>query len=226
MERLRQNCLPQLPTNLFEPDPGHIKLLHINIGNVHRKLFDMKCDNLLKSADIICINETHLSKTDSFESNMLNLGEDMQIYHKDRDMYGGAVAIVINKKLHPQEICIKTICELVSVRICAPEDIVLICVYQPSSTSMCSFAKEMNEIIKLFEGTELCIIGDINEDVSLSENRTCSLFKLKGLYQLVTKPTHDSGTLIDHVYARTLQIKTDVSDCYYSDHDFVLVNIN
>ena len=93
---------------------------------------------------------------------------------------------------------------------------------------MCSFAKEMNEIIKLLEGTELCIIGGINEDVSLSENRTCcSLFKSKGLYQLVTKPTHDSGTLIDHVYTRrTLQIKTDVSNCYYSDHDFVLVNIN
>ena len=66
------------------------------------------------------------------------------------------------------------------------------------------------------------------KDVSLLENRTCSLlFRLKGLYQLVTKPTCDSGTLIDHVYARrTLQIKTDVSDCYYSDHDFVLVNIN
>ena len=141
MERLRQNCLPQLPTNLFESDPGHIKLLHINIGNVHRKLFEMKCNNLLKSADIICINETQLLKTDPFQSNMLNLGEDMQIYHKDRDMYGGGVAIVINKKLHPQEICIETICELVSVRICAPEDIVLICVYWSPSTSMCSFAK-------------------------------------------------------------------------------------
>ena len=132
MERLRQNCLPQLPTNLFESDPGHIKLLHINIRNVHRKPFDMKCNNLLKLVDIICINETHLSKTDPFESNMLNLGRRYaHIYRKDRDMYGGGVAIVINKKLHPQEICIGTVCELVSIRICAPEDIVLICVYQP-----------------------------------------------------------------------------------------------
>ena len=141
MERLRQNCLPQLPTNLFESDPADIKLLHINIGDVHRKILDMKMDNLLKSVDIICINETHLLKTDPFEPNMLNLGEDMEIYHKDRDMYGGGVAIVINKKLHPQEICIETTCELVSVRICAPQDIVLISVYQPPSTSMCSFAK-------------------------------------------------------------------------------------
>ena len=88
MERLRQNCLPQLPTNLFESDPGHIKLLHINIGNIHRKILDMKSDRLVKSSDIICINETHLSKTDPFESNMLNLGEHMEIYCKDRDMYG------------------------------------------------------------------------------------------------------------------------------------------
>ena len=148
-------------------------------------------------------------------------------YITKTDKYGGGVAIIINKKLHPQEICIETTCELVSVRICAPEDIVLICVYWPPSTSMCSFAKEINDIIKLVEGTELCIIGDINEDVSISENRTCCLlFKSKGLYQLVTKPTCDSGTLIDHVYTRrTLQIKTDVSYYYYNDH-FVLVNIN
>ena len=53
------------------------------------------------------------------------------------------------------------------------------------------------------------------------------VIQIKGLYQLVTKPTCDSGTLTDYVYTRrTLQIKTDVSDCYYSDYYFVLVNIN
>ena len=89
----------------------------------------MKCNSLVKSVDIICINETHLLKIDPFESDMLNLGEHMEIYCKDRDMYNGGLAVVINKKLHPQEICIETTCELVSVRISAPEEIVLICVY-------------------------------------------------------------------------------------------------
>ena len=72
-----------------------------------------------------------MSKTDPFESNMLNLREHMKIYRKDRDMYSEGVAVVINKKLNPQQICIETTCELVSLRICAPEEIVLICVYQP-----------------------------------------------------------------------------------------------
>ena len=44
---------------------------------------------------------------------------------------------------------------------------------------------------------------------------------------MVTKPTRDSGTIIDHVYASpTLNIEIDVNDCYYSDQDSVLCCIN
>ena len=41
---------------------------------------------------------------------------------------------------------------------------------------------------------------------------------------MISKPTHDSGTSIDHVYvSHTLNtIQTDVTDCYYSDHDCIL----
>ena len=41
---------------------------------------------------------------------------------------------------------------------------------------------------------------------------------------MITKPTHDSGTIIDHVYvSHTLNtIQTDGTDCHYSDHDFIL----
>ena len=44
---------------------------------------------------------------------------------------------------------------------------------------------------------------------------------------MVSKPTHDSGTIIDHVYvSQTINtMQTDVADCYYSDHDFILCTI-
>ena len=52
------------------------------------------------------------------------------------------------------------------------------------------------------------------------------MFKLQGLQQMIKKKktTNDSGTIIDHVYvSHTLNtIQTDVTDCYYSDHDFIL----
>ena len=50
------------------------------------------------------------------------------------------------------------------------------------------------------------------------------MFKLQGLKQMIQKPTHDSGTIIDHVYvSHTLNtIQKDVTDCYKSDHGFIL----
>ena len=50
------------------------------------------------------------------------------------------------------------------------------------------------------------------------------MFRLQVFMQMISKPTHDSGTIIDHVYVSyTLNtIQADVTDCYYSDHDCIL----
>ena len=50
------------------------------------------------------------------------------------------------------------------------------------------------------------------------------MFRSQGFKQMVNKPTHDSGKIIDHVYmSQTLHtMQTDVTDCYYSDHDCIL----
>ena len=50
------------------------------------------------------------------------------------------------------------------------------------------------------------------------------MFRSQGFQEMVNKPTHDSGTIIDHVYkSQTLHtMQTDVTDCYYSDHDCIL----
>ena len=53
------------------------------------------------------------------------------------------------------------------------------------------------------------------------------MFCAEGFKQVVTKPTRDSGTLIDYVYvSNSLYVDSDVSDCYYSDHDHVLCSFN
>ena len=74
----------------------------------------------------------------------------------------------------------------------------------------------------------VCVSGDFNEDILPSEEtQSCTMFRTKGFKQLVTKPTCDSGTLIDHIYINEkLFVQTDVSDCYYSDHDYVLCTIS
>ena len=53
------------------------------------------------------------------------------------------------------------------------------------------------------------------------------MFRSQAFKQMVSKLTHDSGTIIDHVYfSQTINtMQTDVTDCYYSDHDFILCTI-
>ena len=53
------------------------------------------------------------------------------------------------------------------------------------------------------------------------------MFRLQGFKQMIKKPSHDSGTIIDHFYvSQTVNtIQTDVTDCYYSDHDCILCMI-
>ena len=97
--------------------------------------------------------------------------------------------------------------------------------YRPPSTSVSSFSQELSEIISLFDDIPT---GDLNEDVSHTNKTTCSnMFSSRGFKQWVKKPTHDSGTLIDHVYTKYItNIETDVNDCYYSDHDYVLCSMS
>ena len=50
-----------------------------------------------------------------------------------------------------------------------------------------------------------------------------------GFSQLVTQPTTDSGTLIDHLYVRNLHplnTNVEVYDVYYSHYDCISLEIN
>ena len=59
----------------------------------------------------------------------------------------------------------------------------------------------MLQIIAQFQHVHTCIVGDCNEDVSVTSNmHCCTMVRLQGFKQMVNKPTHDSGTTIDHVY--------------------------
>ena len=105
---------------------------------------------------------------------------------------------------------------------------IVMSVYRPPSTPTDVFMNHMLEVITQFQHVPTSIVGDFNEDVSVTWNtHCCTMFRLQGFEQMVNKPTHDSGTIIDHVYvSQTVNtIQTDVTDCFYSDHDCFLCSI-
>ena len=186
---------------------------------------DIQDDELFKYPYVISINETHLSQTDKLIPQVMHLIPDFTIFWKDRNRNNtGGVALTVNQSLSPELITIDTPCEVVAVKMSFPTEMVII----STSTQICSFTYEMSQIITLFDDMPVCVIGDFSEDILLTEETKCStMFRNKGFKQMVMKPTHDSGTLIDNIYTnQKLQIQTDVTDSYYSDHDYVLCNIS
>ena len=225
MKRLRKNILPQMPSYLFYDVPQGVKLLHINIGNLNSKIDDIKNDHMFQDANIISLNETHLGHGDILTPHMMGIETDMLTVHCDRNNRGGGVALIVNKNLHPKQISMNTILEIAVVEITQPIHIIVIAVYRPPSTPIDIFLNSMLEIIAEFQHVPTCIVGDFNEDVSMTSNtRCCTMLKSQGFEQMINKPTHDSGTIIDHIYkSQTLHnMQTDVKDCYYSDHDSIL----
>ena len=171
------------------------------------------------------MNETHLQHSDTLTPDMIGLSQDTFIVLCDCNNRGGGVVLIVNTNLNPKHIRMNTTLENVVVEISKPMQMIVISVYMPPSTPIDVFINNMLEIIAQFQHVPTCIVGDSNEDVSITSNTCCcTMFRLQGLKQMINKPTHDSGTIIDHVYvSHTINtIQTAVTDCYYSDHDFIL----
>ena len=158
----------------------------------------------------------------------MGISKDMLIVHCDCKNRGGGVALNVKKKLNPKQIRINTILEIVAVKISEPIQMIVISVYRSPSTTIDVFINHMLDTIAQFQHVPTCIVEDFNEDVSITSHTHCyGMFRLQTFKQMVSKPTHDSRTIIDHVYiSQTVNtMQTDVTDCYYSDHDFILCAI-
>ena len=200
-KRLRKNILTQMPSNLFQTLPGGVKLLHINIGNLKTKIADIKNDNIFQNADVIALNETHLGHSDTLTPDMIGVSQDRFIVHCDCNNRGGGVALIVNTNLNPKQIRMNTILEIVVVEISEPIQMIVISLYRPPSTPIDVFMNNMLDIITQFQNVPICIVGDLNEDVSVTSNtHCCTMLRLQGFQQMISKPTHDRGTIIDHVY--------------------------
>ena len=107
MERLCKNTLPPMPQCLFDLIQKQIYLLHLNIGNLKSRLKDVEIDTIMKSANIISLNETHFVQKDTLTLKMMGIAQDVSIFRHDCNNAGSGVALIINKKIHARRNCAK-----------------------------------------------------------------------------------------------------------------------
>ena len=154
----------------------------------------------MKRANILSLNETHLGGDDHLSVDMLMLPDDMLIIRSDHNNFGGGTALVIGNHLHPKKLTIHSTCEMAEVTIDHPFELVILSVYHSPTTPVADFTAQMLKTISQFKTASMCNIGDFNEDVSKMANTyCCSLLQQHSLEQIVTKPTWDHGTIINHI---------------------------
>lgn len=105
----------------------------------------------------------------------------------------------------------------------------VIALYRSLSVPLQGLTTTLHRILAFASTVDIptIVLGDFNEDILSQRNSSIvSLMSTHGYTQLVTSPTTDRGTFIDHVYYnRPSSTIVQVHDTYSSDHDAVYCSI-
>ena len=148
------------------------------------------------------------------------------LYRCDRGSSGGGVLVIVHKKIQPQLQKVSNPLEVVVLHVMKNgQEMYIISVYRSPHSNISMWCHEISKILELYHASPVCVLGDFNEDIIPDAMLGVkSMFSSYGFVQHIHTPTRDSGTLIDHVYTKNIEIEDvycDVCDCYYSDHDIV-----
>ena len=242
MERLTSNPLPQppLPNILTASADDCINIGHLNIHSYLAKEDDISCDPCLQSTHVMCFTETFLKPQHTVHTLTLN-NQPVEVFRLDRThestqcASGGGVMIACISNLRPQEVFVEHSpqFEVKTISICHEVigETYIIAVYrrpQLISTYLLSFLANYLECIP-HETVPTVILGDFNNNLLSPDHSTgiIQLLEVRGFKQMVTQPTTDSGSLLDHIYVDFPESKptVDVVDTYYTDHDGTYLSI-
>lgn len=102
-----------------------------------------------------------------------------------------------------------------------PRHILIAVIYRPPSYPMSSFKEHLGKLLDhiVSLSNTVAVMGDFNDNI-LTSSTICTFMTKEGFVQLVTQPTTDKGTLIDHVYVKTAHydVETVVLPTYFSDY--------
>ena len=234
MLRLQQRPItfvsPIIPTL---PEQDFIKISHLNVRGYLDHINNLKTDDVISSADVICLTETHLSKSDTIHLNSQPIKSHGQ-YRADRvgGVQKGGILIFVNRQIPSTRLNIQIPgLEFLATSLSPNPNtkIVLITLYRRSSTvSTQEFIAMVEQLLSstALLHAEVLVVSDFNDDLMGNTTKISSWFERNGFNQLIDQPTTDQGSLLDHVYFNGVSpIQTEVCDTYYSDHDCTIIAI-
>ena len=213
-------------------------ILH-NIQCLTAHFDDMRSNWRFQNANVICLTETWLQKQKDemiYLENFTSFRKDrndsydnsVQVFSKLKSSKGGGVVSYCQIQESAIEINIP-VNNIEMVAILLKDNTAIVTVYRPSAQPLDLFLSSMKHVIAFVKDRyeKIIILGDFNEDSkSIGPIQEC--MSANGFSQLVTFPTTEGGTTIDHVYVYGIQqneIHVSLLPTYYSYHDAVVVKL-
>ena len=188
-QRLRARAINKRET-VWDQDRQHVvKISSLNARSLQKHYQDMQKDELIMKSDVICIQETWLESEP--KTPITNLDE-YYIHGQSR----GIALFTKERPIHVDKTQTDT-CSTIKARFMEFD---LINIYRFSDGR--NISQFTAEVIPLIDARRTqIIIGDINIDLIDSlKNLFTETLRQNGFEQIIQRPTHELGGLIDHVY--------------------------
>ncbi|CAG2244663.1 unnamed protein product [Mytilus edulis] len=222
--------LPEIE-NTAEEHTQSFQIMYHNIQGLQTHAEDIKQNPDFRSADYICLTETWANQEftcfemvgyDGFHlPRSLAFQEDDSYYSSLKEMQHGGVC-VFHKLSSETELCnLTSNLECIVFKI-PSRNVFVATVYRTQRYNLGKFLENMETLIcKLEDLSErVVVIGDFNQDILKGSCTVLSFMLSKGFRQLVSSPTTEGGTLIDHVYVKGCHdTQVTIIPTYYSYHE-------
>ena len=197
------------------------KISYLNVRSLNAHLNDVKKDNFLLDSDLLGLAETWIDEG-NFED--IFALDDFAHCHANAGRGKGLSGYTKMKLVTQPEIISTTSHSAILFR---TDNFDIIFLYLSSDYNRKSVFTTLENWIQPNRPT--AVIGDVNEDFLDNPNIT-HFMRIKGFYQMIDKPTCETGSLLDHIYVNNamdqLGFTTRADAAYYSDHDIVSLYVS
>ena len=241
MDRLRRSQAIPSHYKLLTAKDNQCNISVLNVRSLPLHTEDLQLDPVFKKSHIIILTETWLANfipsSDIVKdaSKQLLRADRPQCTQRNSFRRPGGVAILLDLNDNYTVIgeLIDTYRQILAVHIhiyATDQNFNIIAVYQ-SPDRKGDPKNSLNKIQTLLKTIQsknnfpIIVTGDFNEN--LNQPRDLTFYPgLKEMTQHIDKPTHRSGSTLDHFYStQDLRVQWMISGCYYSDHDWLCTSV-
>ena len=225
--RLRESSY-FVPLSTVDTNSNCLTVTLLNTRSLRRHVQDIAKDKNLMENDLLCLTEVQICQ----QNNLADIEQQLDLYeihlNLESDRYqniGFCVSKstrVVKHEMFPEVSVLEIVKDTFSTN-----KVRILLLYRSPNSSLTIFYNRLEVFLSTYEVFDL-VLGDFNINVFASSNN--NLQNIMSQYQLL-KPTHISGSLLDHVYIRreamqrfSLEIFQTIS-VYFSDHEAVKLKL-